>query len=213
MYQTIFFDLDGTLTDSGQGITNAVAYALKRFGIENPDPATLYKFVGPPLIQSFGKYYGLTEEQGWQGVLYYREYYMDRGIYENRVYDGIEEVLKKIRKAGRRLVVATAKPEEHAKIVLDHFGLTDYFDLVAGAALDETRTKKPEVIAYALEKCGITDRSQVVMVGDRDDDVKGAKQNGIACIGVLYGYGGEEELRGAGAGYLAETPEDILKFL
>ena len=213
MYNTIFFDLDGTLTESGVGITNAVDYALKKFGIENADPAILYKFIGPPLIQSFAKYYGFTEEQGWQAVLYYREYYTEKGMFENRVYEGVEELLKKLRESGRKLVVATAKPEVQARIVLEHFGIAKYFDLIAGAALDETRTKKTEVIAYALEKCGITDVSQVLMIGDREDDMKGAKQNGMTCVGVLYGYGSEEELRGAVAYYIAEKVAEIIKFL
>lgn len=213
MYHTILFDLDGTLTDSGPGITNSVAYALKKYGIENPDPVVLYKFVGPPLMQSFQKYYGFSEEESRQAVQYYREYYTEKGIFENQVYDGVEELLQKIQKSGRKLVVATAKPEKFAKIVLEHFGLAKYFDLIAGATLGETRTKKAEVIAYALEQGGISDHSKAVMVGDREDDVKGARQNGLACIGVLYGYGSVEELRGAGARYLAETPGDVLKFL
>lgn len=213
MYHTILFDLDGTLTDSGLGITNSVAYALKKYGIENPDPAVLYKFVGPPLMQSFQKYYGFSEEESRQAVQYYREYYTEKGIFENQVYEGVEELLQKIQESGRKLVVATAKPEKFAKIVLEHFDIAKYFDLIAGAAMDETRTKKAEVIAYALEKFGITDLSEVVMVGDREDDVKGARQNGLACIGVLYGYGGREELQDAGAAYIAEKAEDILKFL
>lgn len=213
MYNTVFFDLDGTLTDSGRGITNSVAYALKKFGVENPEPALLYKFVGPPLIHSFQKFFGFSEEKARLAVAYYREYYTDKGIYENEVYEGVEELLIKIQASGRKLVVATAKPERFAKIVLEHFDLAKYFDLIAGASMDETRSKKAEVITYALEKFGIQENSQVVMVGDREDDVKGAKQNGMDCIGVLYGYGDEEELRDAGADYLAKTPEDVLRFL
>ena len=129
------------------------------------------------------------------------------------MYEGVEELLIKIQASGRKLVLATAKPEKFAKIVLEHFDLAKYFDLIAGASMDETRSQKSEVIAYALEKFGIQESSQVVMVGDREDDVKGAKQNGIDCIGVLYGYGDKEELSGAGADYLAETQGDVLKFL
>ena len=213
MYHTVLFDLDGTLTDSGHGITNSVSYALKKFGVENPEPAILYKFVGPPLVQSFQRYYGFSEEKARLAVAYYREYYTDKGIYENEVYEGVEELLIKIQASGRKLVLATAKPEKFAKIVLEHFDLAKYFDLIAGASMDEIRSQKSEVIAYALEKFGIQESSQVVMVGDREDDVKGAKQNGIDCIGVLYGYGDKEELSGAGADYLAETPGDVLKFL
>lgn len=213
MYKTILFDLDGTLTDSGKGITNSVRYALKKYGIEDPEQATLFKFVGPPLIASFQKYYGFSEEQAREAVVYYREYYTTKGIFENEVYEGVEETLRKLKEAGYRLVLATAKPEKFAKIVIEHFGLEHYFDLIAGAALDETRTNKAEVIAYALESLNITDKISVVMVGDREDDVNGAKRNGLACIGVLYGYGDREELEQAGASYIVEQVEELVSLL
>ena len=209
MYDVILFDLDGTLTDSGLGITNSVAYALKKYGIEVTDRTELYKFIGPPLRESFEKYYGFSEKEAEKAVEYYREYYVDKGIFENTVYFGIEDLLKEIRNSGKRAIVATSKPQVFAKRILEHFGLADYFEQIAGASLDETRTKKDEVIAYVLETCGISDRSRVLMVGDREHDILGAKKNGIDSLGVLFGYGGYAELKEAGASYIAETVKDI----
>ena len=209
MYDVILFDLDGTLTDSGLGITNSVAYALKKYGIEVTDRTELYKFIGPPLRESFEKYYGFSEKEAEKAVEYYREYYVDKGIFENTVYFGIEDLLKEIRDSGKRAIVATSKPQVFAKRILEHFGLADYFEQITGASLDETRTKKDEVIAYVLETCGISDRSRVLMVGDREHDILGAKKNGIDSLGVLFGYGGYAELKEAGASYIAETVKDI----
>ena len=212
-YEAVFFDLDGTLTDPGIGITNSVAYALNKYGIKVEDRTQLYKFIGPPLIDSFMKYYGFSEDQARQAVAYYREYYTEKGMLENRVYDGIETLLKRLTDSGKRLCVATSKPEPFAKIILEHFGLAHYFEYIAGATIDETRTKKDEVIAYALEQCNLVDGSSVVMIGDREYDVLGAKQHGMDSIGVLFGYGSSEELTAAGATYIAETVEEIGSFI
>lgn len=209
MYDVILFDLDGTLTDSGLGITNSVAYALKKYGIEVTDRTELYKFIGPPLRESFEKYYGFSAKEAEKAVEYYREYYVDKGIFENTVYFGIEDLLKEIRNSGKRAIVATSKPQVFAKRILEHFGLADYFEQITGASLDETRTKKDEVIAYVLETCDIPDRSRVLMVGDREHDILGAKKNGIDSLGVLFGYGDYTESKEAGASYIAETVKDI----
>ena len=133
MYKYIFFDLDGTLTDPGEGITNSVAYALTRFGIEVPERSELYKFIGPPLKESFAKYYGMSPEESTLALKYYREYYADKGIFENAVYDGVVETLSAIRESGRRVIMATSKPDVYAERILEHFGLLEYFDFVAGA--------------------------------------------------------------------------------
>ncbi len=212
-YEWIFFDLDGTLTDPGVGITNSVAYALKKFGIENEDRTELYKFIGPPLIDSFRKYYGFSDEQANLGVTYFREYFTKKGMMENLVFDGIEDLLKDLKNGGKRLCVATSKPEPFAKTILEHFGLAKYFEYIAGSTMDETRTKKAEVIEYALETLGITDRSKVVMVGDKEHDVFGAKECSVDSIGVLFGYGSLEELEEAKADYIAETVADIGKII
>ena len=209
MYHTILFDLDGTLTDSGPGITNSVAYALKKWDIEEKDINVLKKFVGPPLDTSFAKYYGFSKEKCLQAIQYYREYYLAKGIYENRVYDGIEELLKWLRDTGRRAIVATSKPEPSAVQVLEYFHIDSYFEIIAGATMDRSRVEKSDVIRYALDRAGIRDVSGVVMVGDRENDIQGAKDNGLDSIGVLYGYGSREELQAAGAMQIAETVEDL----
>lgn len=213
MYKYILFDLDGTLTDPGLGITNAVMHALKKFNIEVPDRSELYKFIGPPLLESFEKYYGMTEEESQLALQYYREYFKPYGLYENTVYDGIEEVLVTLKSQGKKLILATSKPEPFAVEILRHFGLDKYFDFVAGATMDEKRVRKADVIAYALNSCGIAERSDAIMVGDREHDVLGAKEVGMECIGVLYGYGNLEELEKAGADYVVKKPEDILKIV
>ena len=205
----IFFDLDGTLTDPGPGITNAVMYALERWGIHVADRSELYRFIGPPLTDSFARFYGFSPADARAAVDVYREYFADKGIFENEVYPGIPELLARLKGAGLKLVMATSKPELFALRIADHFNLTRYFDCIAGAAMDETRTQKWEVIEYALDRCGVTDRSAVLMVGDREHDVLGAKRCGIRCLGVLFGYGSREELERAGAVAVAETVEAV----
>lgn len=212
-YDVVLFDLDGTLTDPGIGITNSVMHALKKYGIEVTDRTSLYKFIGPPLIDSFERYYGFSHEEAVKSVDYYREYYKDRGIYENSVYDGIEELLKSQTEKGKKIILATSKPEPFAKEILRHFDLEKYFLFAAGSTMSETRTNKAEVIEYALSECGITDKSAVVMIGDREHDIIGAKKNGIDSIGVLFGYGSREELEAAGATCIAEKVEDIERYL
>ena len=213
MYQTFLFDLDGTLTDPGIGITNSVAYALQKFDIHIEDRTLLYPFIGPPLSESYAKYYGFSQEQSMKAIEYYREYFRPKGIYENEIYDGVREMLTMLKNAGKTIVLATSKPEEFAKEILRYFEIDKYFDFVAGASMDETRNKKVEVIAYALKNCETKDLSQIVMVGDREYDILGAKQMGIDSIGVLYGYGSCQELENAGATYIAESVEDIIALL
>jgi phosphoglycolate phosphatase len=212
-YDYLLFDLDGTLTDPGEGITNSVAYALEKWGIEVKDRRELYAFIGPPLSASFKKYYGFSEEDALKSVEYYREYFRDRGIFENKVYEGVSDLLGALRKRGKKIILATSKPEQFARIILDYFNLTEYFDFIAGATMDESRNKKSDVIRYALEAYGICEKPRTLMIGDRDQDMIGAKLNGLDSLGVLYGYGDREELEGAGATYIAESVEDILKFI
>ena len=213
MYDWIFFDLDGTLTDPGEGITNSVAYALKKEGIEPPTRQELYRFIGPPLVESFMKFYGFSEERAHRAVEEYREYFRDQGIFENRVYDGVPALLASLREKGKKLVLATSKPEPFAIRILEHFDLDGAFTFVAGALMDETRTAKSDVISYALKSCGISDPRRVLMVGDRLHDIKGAKACGLDSVGVLFGYGSREELTKAGATYLAKTVQEIERFV
>lgn len=213
MYQYVLFDLDGTLTDPALGITNSVIYALNKFGITVEDRRSLYKFIGPPLTESFERYYGFSSVQSELAVKYYREYFGAAGLYENAVYDGAEQLLQALKSRNKRVVLATSKPEVYAKEILRHFGLDKYFDFVAGATMDSTRNKKADVIRYALDCCGITDPSTAVMVGDREHDVLGAAQAGLDSIGVLLGYGGREELTAAGATHIVENLSEILELV
>ena len=213
MYDIILFDLDGTLTDPGIGITNSVAHALAHWGIENTDRTELYKFIGPPLSDSFMRYYGFTEEDAIHAIAVYREYFSVKGLYENEVYPGIPELLESLKAQGKTVVLATSKPEKFAVEILRHFGLYDYFDIIAGASMDESRNKKADVIAYAISQMKNPDLSRMIMIGDREHDILGAKQIGIDSIGVLYGYGDRAEHEKAGATYIAEKVEDILPLL
>lgn len=213
MFQAVLFDLDGTLTDPGIGITNSVMYALEKYGIHVSDRTKLYSFIGPPLTESFERFYGFDHVQAVEAVDFYREYFREKGIFENQPYDGIQKLLSRLQTAGKRLLVATSKPEDFAKEILQHFGLYEYFEFVAGSNLDGSRTGKSEVISYALQAAGIAVSDSVIMVGDREHDVLGAKATGIVSLGVLYGYGTREELLSAGADHLAEDVEDVEKIL
>jgi phosphoglycolate phosphatase len=212
-YEYILFDLDGTLTDPLIGITNSVMYALKKYGIEVIHRNELYKFIGPPLRNSFEKYYGFSKDEAKKAVEYYREYYRDKGIFENFVYDGFEDLLKTLKDNSQTLIVATSKPEIFAKQILEHFDIAKYFTYIAGSNLDGTRVEKDEIIKYALESCNIIDLAKAIMVGDREHDIIGAKKVGIDSIGVLFGYGNREELEKAGADFIVDTIEDIGKVL
>ena len=208
----IFFDLDGTLTDSGPGIVASVAYALRKLGVEPPEPEQLRPFIGPPLLWSFAHFYGFDEEKSREGVRLYREYFTAGGMFENSVYPGIPEALEGLRVAGFRLAVAPSKPELFSLQIVEHFGLSAYFEAVCGAAMDESRTEKADVIRYALDTLGVT-AEESLMVGDREHDVLGAKAVGLPCLGALWGYGSREELTNAGASALAETPEGMAELI
>ncbi len=208
-FEYILFDLDGTLTDPAIGITNSVMYALKKYGIDVSVRKELYKFIGPPLLDSFEKYYGFSKEEAKTAVEYYREYYGDKGMFENLVYYGFDDLLKELKNNDKMLIVATSKPEVFAKQILEHFDIAKYFTYIAGSNLDGTRVKKCEVIRYALKSCNITDFSKAIMIGDREHDIIGAKDVGISSIGVLFGYGSRDELEEAGADFIVSTVKDI----
>lgn len=212
-YKYIFWDLDGTISDSGEGIIKSVTYALEHMGTAVPDTKILRKFVGPPLAESFEKYFGYTDEETDKAVVFFREYYQSKGIDENVIYAGIDELLSSLVDTGYTCVVATAKPESLARTILKRYGIDKYFLYIAGSTFDDTRTKKEQVIAYALETCGIIDKSQVVMVGDRAHDCIGATKNGLDCIGVLYGYGDREELEETGVIAIAKNVDELSDLL
>lgn len=204
-YNTILFDLDGTLTDPKEGITKSVAHALRYFGIQVESLDSLTCFIGPPLTASFPEYYGLGEEETEIAVAKYRERFSAVGWAENVPYAGIGELLSALKTAGKKLLVATSKPEVFAVRILEHFGLASYFDLICGAPMQAPKGHgKADVIRDALERMGITELSDVVMVGDRLHDVEGAHKIGLPCIGVLYGYGDREEMENCHADYIAE---------
>ena len=208
-WETILFDLDGTVTDPKEGITKAVATALAHFGIQ-ADPDSLTAFIGPPLDESFREFYGFTEEQCQQGIVKFREYFSRQGWAENVPYPGMAELLGELKAAGKKLIIATSKPEEFAVRILEHIGMAEYFHLICGAPMhDQQGARKAAVIREALRRGGVEDISAAVMVGDRRHDVAGAHEVGLPCIGVLYGYGDRAEHEAAGAEVIAEDLEEL----
>ena len=209
MYDTIFFDLDGTLTDSAPGILNAVRFALEGVGMPVPPEKELMRFIGPPLTTELQAAFGIGGEEAAALVRRFQVYFKKDGMFENRVYDGVPDMLERLLASGRRAAVTTSKPEPFARTILEHFGLSQYFTAIVGSALDEkTRATKAEVVAQALETLK---PERVLLVGDRCHDVEGAHANKIPCLGVLYGYGSREEL--SEAEYIAESVEALSKML
>ncbi len=213
MADYILFDLDGTLTDPGEGITNSVAYALEQYGIAVEDKRSLNTFIGPPLHESFQKYFNFSTLQSFDAVTKYREYYRDRGIFENRLYEGIIPLLSELRNMGKRIIMATSKPTVFAERIAEHYGFKEYFDLIVGSELDGTRVKKAEVIEEALKSAGSPEKEKCIMVGDRLHDIEGAKANSLFSVGVLYGYGSREELTAAGADHIAPDVSSLRDLL
>jgi phosphoglycolate phosphatase len=213
MYKAILFDLDGTLTESGDGITRSVQYALEKIGKPEPDVDALRVFVGPPLLEQFMRYADVDEETGRQAVEYYRERYSVTGIYENRLYPGVEKMLSELKQKGYRLAIASSKPEYYILQILDYFRIYEYFDVIVGSEMNGGRTRKSEVIEEALRLLKLENhRDQVVMVGDKEHDVLGAREAGVSCIAVTYGYGTEEELNAAEPMAKADSTESLIHF-
>lgn len=212
MKNTILFDLDGTLTDPKEGITKCVQYALEYFGISVSDRDDLLCFIGPPLIDSFQDFYGFSLKDAEVAVDKYRERYKDIGIFENGIYDGITDMLAACRKAGKKICLATSKPEVFARRILEKYGMAGYFDEVVGSTLDGSINAKCDVIKEAFRRMNIRndeELSHVVMVGDRKHDIIGAKQCNIQSVGVRFGYAEEGELEEAGADYIVGTVEEL----
>ena len=210
MKKTILFDLDGTLTDSGEGIINCVIYALEKFGLPVPQRESLRYFVGPPLHESFVKQ-GVPADRAEEAVAVYRERYVPTGMFENSPYPGVRELLEKLKKEGYALYVASSKPEWMCVEILKHFDLDKYFDQICGATMDTSRTNKEAVIAYLIRENGRSDN--MIMVGDTKFDVLGAKIHGIPCIGVNWGYGTADDMQEAGAAAIVNTMEDLFQHL
>lgn len=210
MGRTILFDLDGTLTDSGEGIINCAALALRHFGLPVPDRETMRVFVGPPLDETFIKF-GVPADKTDEAIAVYRSRYIPIGKFENHPYPSVEALLQKLNAQGHRLFVATSKPEGMSVEILEKFGLAKYFEMICGATLDGSRSKKADIISYLLEKAGGADNA--VMVGDTAYDVIGAKAHGMPAIGVSWGYGKVEDMEKAGAAAIAHTMEQLFTYL
>ena len=210
MSKSILFDLDGTLTDSGEGIMKSAAYALAHYGIEAPPEKELRTFVGPPLGESFARF-GVPQDQLAKAVEIYRSRYIPIGRFENTPYPGIRELLEKLQEDGHKLYVATSKPEWMSIEILEHFDLAKYFDMICGASTDFSRNTKEAVIAHLLEECGAQENA--IMVGDTAYDVIGAKEHGIPTVGVSWGYGLVEDMEKAGAVAIAYTMEQLYDLL
>ncbi|WP_346942556.1 HAD family hydrolase [Clostridium sp.] len=213
MKKYILFDLDGTIIDPKIGITTSVAYALNKFGIEVENLDNLCKFIGPPLKDSFMDFYNFTEEDAEKAILYYRERFESKGLYENFVYENFEELLISLKNQNKILLVATSKPTIFAEKILENFNLRKYFDFVGGSNLDGTRSNKVDVILHVLNENSITDLSSAIMIGDRMHDIVGAKKAGIESVGVLYGYGDYDEHSASGADYIVKDIEELSTLL
>ncbi|MCR4949151.1 MAG: HAD family hydrolase [Treponema sp.] len=213
MFDYLFFDLDGTLTDPALGITNSFKYALKYFCREIPSYETLCTFIGPPLSDTFKNLLNFEDDKIPEAIKKYREYFAEKGLFENSVYPEIPELLSVLKQAGKKLVVATSKPEDYSVRIIEHFGLTQFFENICGSLHDTTRTTKDEVISFAIERNNISDKSKILMIGDRKHDILGAKKVGIKSCGVLYGYGSLEELETAGADFIAKDISQLRSIL
>lgn len=209
MKKTILFDLDGTLTDSGEGIINCAILGLRHFGLPVPDQDAMRVFVGPPLHQTFVEF-GVPEDRADEAVEVFRSRYNTVGKFENTPYPGIKAMLQALKDSGHTLLVATSKPENTAIEILEKFDLAKYFDRICGATMDRSRVCKEDVIAYLLEN---SDHGQLVMVGDTHYDVTGAAHHGIPTIGVAWGYGKVADIKAAGAVAIANTTDELLKLL
>lgn len=211
--KTILFDLDGTLSNSKEGITKCAQYALHHFGIQEPDADKLEFFIGPPLTYTFETHYGMDKEKAVEATAKYRERYNVTGIFECHMYEGVEILLSHLKQKGYRIGMASSKPEESCRRILEYFGILKYFDDVTGATMDGRISSKAEVLAEALRRIEEKERNQAVLIGDTRFDVEGAKEVGIPCIGITYGFGSREELEDAGAAAVFDTLEEVEAYL
>ncbi len=212
-YDIIAFDLDGTLTNPERGLVASFVYALGKMGVDYGEKAELKRFIGPPIYEEWQRCFGFTPEESTKALLIFREYYSVYGWWDNEIYPGVKEMLEKLKCAGKKIILATSKPEIFAKKILELFDISKYFDFIGGAATDKTRDKKSEVLEYSLQSIGAKDLSQAILVGDRIYDAEGAKICGIDSLGVLYGHGSEEEVRSGGFTLVANTVEEIADIL
>lgn len=205
----VLFDLDGTLSDSREGIINSFQYSLKNTGYQVEEGSTLLQFIGPPIMETFREFYEMDEETALKAHNFFQERYRTKGKFENTMYDGIPELLNRLVDKKYTLGVATSKPEIFANDILLHFGISHYFSTVVGASLDDNFSKKEDILALAIKKLGATEADNIYMVGDRSYDMLAAKKHGANAIGVTYGFGSEDELKTMGAMHLCHTPEEV----
>lgn len=210
-YKSLLFDLDGTITDSSEGIINSIIYALEKMDVEIGDKRILKKFVGPPLMDSFKKYYGFTQAQAEKGLELFREYFAVKGIFENRLFEGMDKLLNDLYAQGYDMLLATSKPVHFAYQVLEYFNIKKYFSYVSACPIDESTTSKVDIMRIALEHTVTKSKSEILMIGDTWFDINGAVKCGIDSIGVLYGTDGEAELKNAT--YLAKNVDEIRNIL
>ena len=212
-WDIIFFDVDGTISDSGPGITRCADYALRKMGRQSPGPEALRYFVGPPLTESFGVANGMNDADTQEAIRYFRERYAEKGIQEHEPYPGIPELIHALHDAGKRLQIASSKPRPYLGKILGSYGILDCFENVVGSEFDGRMAKKTEVLEEVLRRLDATgaDRSKIVMVGDRYYDVNGAHDHGLACIGVRYGYGPAEEFEDAE--YAVDSVDELRELL
>ena len=210
-WDSIFFDLDGTITNSAPGITNAIIYARKKWGLPPGDNADYLKFIGPPMPQSYEEFWGFSHEDAVRFLEDYREYFGEIGLFENEVYPGIPELLAALKAAGKRLFIATTKPTGFSQRIAERFGFAQYFEMISGSSLTKDNSKY-DVILHARDACHV-DMAGAVMIGDKSHDVEGAHQHGIPCIGVTWGFGGRAELEAAGADYIVDSAGKLQSLL
>lgn len=210
-YRILLFDLDGTLMDTAPGILRIVRYTMDKMGLEEPE--NIRRFLGPPLFRSMKDFCGLDDERAWEAVKIYRSKYPVDGLFESEKFEGVEDMLKALTDNGYVLGVATSKPEPFARSLLEHFDMAKYFAFIGGSGVDGARDTKREVIEYVLDALKVTDRSEVLMIGDRQHDIIGAKECGLDSLYVLWGYGSREEAEECGAPAAAETPAECRGYI
>ncbi len=212
-YSVIAFDLDGTLTNPERGLIASFEYAFKKMGVDYGERESLKRFIGPPIYEEWQKEFGFTPEESSKALLIFREFFSVYGWWDNELYEGIPEMLCALKAAGKKIILATSKPEVFAKKIVRLFGIEKYFDFIGGAATDKTRDRKHEVLKYSLDSIGVTDYSEVILIGDRLYDAEGAKMLGIDSMGVLYGHGSREEIESSGFNFIAKTVSEITEIL
>jgi len=212
-YKYILFDLDGTISDSNEGITKGVQATLAHFGIDIVDRTELLRYIGPPIRETLSTQFGLTSEQVDEAMVIYGKYYSEKGLYENVLYDGVCDTIRELKRRGKVIALATSKAQVFAERILEYFGIADCFAHICGGELSGYSTKKSDVMRRALDNCGVADLHDAIIIGDRKYDIIGAKETGIASIGVLYGFGDYDELRDAGADWIVEDIADVLEIL